>query len=76
MRVPALAPRLVVSLAVPFLVGPGSILDAHTDHERISKKQLLEGVEIYLRLARRLLNSPPSHQGTRLSDHSQEAGLE
>ena len=44
----------------PFLVGPGSILDAHTEHERISKKQLLEGVEIYLRLARRLLNSPPA----------------
>ncbi len=39
----------------PFLVGPGSILDAHTDHERISKKQLLEGVEVYIRLARRLL---------------------
>lgn len=39
----------------PFLVGPGSILDAHTDNERISKKQLLEGVELYVRLARRLL---------------------
>jgi acetylornithine deacetylase len=39
----------------PFLVGPGSILDAHTDHERISKKELLEGVEIYVRLAQRLL---------------------
>jgi len=39
----------------PFLTGPGSILDAHTDHERIGKKELLEGVEIYLRLARQLL---------------------
>ncbi len=41
----------------PYLVGPGSILDAHTDHERISKKQLLEGVEVYVRLARRLLGT-------------------
>jgi acetylornithine deacetylase len=39
----------------PFLIGPGSILDAHTDHERISRKQLLEGVELYVRLARALL---------------------
>ncbi len=39
----------------PYMLGPGSILDAHTDHERISKKQLLEGVELYVRLAVRLL---------------------
>jgi len=39
----------------PYLLGPGSILDAHTDHERISKKQLLEGVDLYVRLATRLL---------------------
>jgi acetylornithine deacetylase len=39
----------------PYLLGPGSILDAHTDHERISKKQLLEGVELYINLARKLL---------------------
>jgi acetylornithine deacetylase len=40
----------------PFLTGPGSILDAHTDHERISKNELLEGVEVYVRLARQLLD--------------------
>jgi acetylornithine deacetylase len=39
----------------PFLVGPGSILDAHTDHERLSKKELLAGTELYVSLARRLL---------------------
>jgi acetylornithine deacetylase len=39
----------------PFLMGPGSILDAHTDHEKISKTQLLEGVDLYVKLARRLL---------------------
>ncbi len=43
----------------PFLVGPGSILDAHTDNERISKGQLLEGVKVYVRLARRLLQVHP-----------------
>ncbi len=41
---------------IPFLLGPGSILDAHTDHERISKEELLEGVELYARLARHLLS--------------------
>jgi len=40
----------------PFLLGPGSILNAHTDHERISKQELLEGVELYMRLARTLLS--------------------
>ncbi len=39
----------------PYLLGPGSILEAHTDHERISKNQLLEGVDLYVRLASRLL---------------------
>lgn len=39
----------------PFLVGPGSILDAHTDHERLSKQELVAGADLYLRLARRLL---------------------
>lgn len=39
----------------PYLVGPGSILDAHTEHERISKKQLFEGVDLYVRLATQLL---------------------
>jgi acetylornithine deacetylase len=41
----------------PCLIGPGSILDAHTDHERISKKQLLEGIDLYVRLVRKLLAS-------------------
>ena len=40
----------------PYMAGPGSILDAHSDHERISKKQLAEGVDMYVRLAKRLLS--------------------
>jgi acetylornithine deacetylase len=34
----------------PLLLGPGSILDAHTDHERISKRELENAVELYQRL--------------------------
>ncbi|HZI17654.1 MAG TPA: M20/M25/M40 family metallo-hydrolase [Pyrinomonadaceae bacterium] len=39
----------------PLLVGPGSILDAHTAHERVGKRELEEAAELYARLARRLL---------------------
>lgn len=39
----------------PLLLGPGSILDAHTDGERVSKRELEESVELYVRLARTLL---------------------
>ena len=42
-------------LGKPLLVGPGSILDAHTAHEKISKRELLEGIELYDRLSRILL---------------------
>ena len=40
----------------PLLFGPGSILDAHTDGERVSKRELEDAVELYARLARRLLS--------------------
>lgn len=39
----------------PLLLGPGSILDAHTANERVSKRELRESVELYKNLARRLL---------------------
>lgn len=38
----------------PFLLGPGSIHVAHTPDERISKKELLECVELYVELASQL----------------------
>lgn len=38
------------------LIGPGSILDAHTAGEKISKKELMAGIDLYERLARRLLS--------------------
>jgi acetylornithine deacetylase len=39
----------------PSLLGPGSILDAHTENEKISKKQLTDSVGLYVELAKRLL---------------------
>jgi len=38
----------------PVLFGPGSILDAHTPHERISKRELASAVDRYVKLTTRL----------------------
>jgi acetylornithine deacetylase len=38
----------------PLLLGPGSILVAHTDHERISKRELEAAVDLYVNLAKKL----------------------
>jgi acetylornithine deacetylase len=43
------------SFGKALLVGPGSILDAHTDDEKVEKKQLEEAVQIYKKLVRKLL---------------------
>ncbi len=40
----------------PFLLGPGSIHVAHTPDERISKKELLEAVDLYVDLATDLVS--------------------
>jgi acetylornithine deacetylase len=39
----------------PLLLGPGSIHVAHTPDERIAKKELLEAVQLYVRVAKHLL---------------------
>ena len=39
----------------PLLLGPGSILVAHTDHERVGKSELKEAVDLYVRIGRTLL---------------------
>ena len=39
----------------PFLLGPGSIHVAHTPDEKISKKELLECVDLYVELATSLV---------------------
>jgi acetylornithine deacetylase len=41
----------------PLLIGPGSIHVAHTPREYIEKKQLLDAVELYAGIARKLLAS-------------------
>src|SRR6185312_16207018 len=38
----------------PVLIGPGSIHVAHTEREHISKRQLLDSVDIYCKIARQL----------------------
>jgi acetylornithine deacetylase len=49
----------------PLLLGPGSILDAHTDHERISKQQLSEAVDLYVRLVEQLCGRDEHSQRSR-----------
>jgi len=39
----------------PFLLGPGSIHVAHTPHEKVPKKELLECVDLYVALAKQLI---------------------
>jgi acetylornithine deacetylase len=39
----------------PLLLGPGSIHVAHTPDEKIAKRELLEAVDLYVKVARRLL---------------------
>jgi acetylornithine deacetylase len=39
----------------PLLIGPGSIHVAHTEREFISKQELLEAVELYCEIARKLV---------------------
>jgi acetylornithine deacetylase len=43
------------NLGKRLLIGPGSILDAHTIGEKISKSELMEGADLYERLVRKLL---------------------
>jgi len=38
----------------PFLIGPGSIHVAHTDHERILKSELVQAAEIYVKMVKKL----------------------
>jgi acetylornithine deacetylase len=44
----------------PLLLGPGSILKAHTDHESVEKQELSNAVELYVQLVRTLLNPSES----------------
>jgi acetylornithine deacetylase len=48
---------LLTSWGKPLLFGPGSILDAHTEHERISKTELERAVDVYTEMTMRLKES-------------------
>ena len=39
----------------PLLLGPGSIHVAHTPYEKLAKKELFEAIELYIKIARQLL---------------------
>ena len=38
----------------PLLIGPGSILDAHTDGEKVRKSDLLTAVDLYVQIVKQL----------------------
>lgn len=40
----------------PLLLGPGSIHVAHTPYEKLAKKELVEAIDLYIQLAKRLLS--------------------
>jgi acetylornithine deacetylase len=46
---------LLGAWGTPLLLGPGSILVAHTDEERLDLEEMAGAIEIYERLARKLL---------------------
>src|ERR1700722_288960 len=48
-------PALMGAWGEPFLIGPGSIHLAHTAEERVPKRELVEAVEIYVRMTEELL---------------------
>jgi acetylornithine deacetylase len=48
----------------PLLLGPGSILHAHTDHEFVEKRELSRAVDLYAQLVRALLAREPQARQT------------
>ncbi len=46
---------LLINWGEPLLLGPGNIHVAHTPKEKLAKKELLEAVELYIKVAKQLL---------------------
>jgi acetylornithine deacetylase len=51
------------NLGKPLLIGPGSILDAHTATEKISKRELSAAIDTYVALVKRLLSGEIEFHG-------------
>jgi len=47
-------PAFAGAWGTPFLIGPGTIHVAHTSEERVAKKDLLDAVDIYMRMVKQL----------------------
>lgn len=58
-------PYLAESWGEGYMLGPGSIRAAHTDEERLAKRDLLEAVDLYVRLATDLLTRDGGRGETR-----------
>jgi acetylornithine deacetylase len=58
----------------PLLIGPGSILLAHTAGERIVKRELAHSVELYTELVRALLARDVEVQGEALAEEARSKG--
>ena len=52
----------------PLLLGPGSILQAHTDGECVSKRELSDAVELYVGLVRSLLAGAGQQQSEPIAE--------
>jgi acetylornithine deacetylase len=46
------------AFGTPYLIGPGSILDAHTSHEKVRKADLQRATALYVRMVTLLLDEP------------------
>jgi acetylornithine deacetylase len=58
----------------PLLIGPGSILLAHTAAERIAKRELAHSVELYTSLARALIAREVEAQDEALAEEARSKG--
>jgi acetylornithine deacetylase len=58
----------------PLLIGPGSILLAHTKEERIAKRELARSVELYTELVRALIARDAEAQGEALAEEARNKG--
>jgi acetylornithine deacetylase len=49
-------PAFAGTWGIPYLIGPGTILVAHTPDEHVPKRQLIEAVDLYKKITKQLLD--------------------